>query len=122
MAHIRRERRAKTYADYLYYSQKYIPPELGKLRLADLKPKITREWLQRKLDEGYFTSPVAHIHRVLRSALLDGCADLELVENFAKRITPPTKPTPGGRGSRTPANARVRRQITPLDADQAKRL
>lgn len=39
LARIHRERRLKTYADYLYYSQRYILPDLGKYKLAELKPK-----------------------------------------------------------------------------------
>jgi hypothetical protein len=80
---VRRERRAKTYADYLYYAQKYILPELGRYKLADLRPKIIRDWLQGKLDEGYSASTVAHMHRILRSALSDACGDLDLAENYA---------------------------------------
>jgi integrase len=122
LAKIRRERRAKTYADYLYYSQKYILPELGRHKLAELKPKIIRDWLQRKLDDGYSASTVAHMHRVLRSALSDACADLDLVENYAKRVTPPTKATPGTKGARDKPDVPARRQIVPLEPEEAKRL
>lgn len=122
LAKVRRERRAKTYSDYLSYSQKYILPELGKYKLSDLKPKIIRDWLQRKLDSGYSPSTVAHMHRVLRSALSDACADLELVENYAKRVSPPTKPTPGTKGARGQPESRSRRQILVLEPDEAKRL
>jgi integrase len=62
------------------------------------------------------------MHRVLRSALSDACADLDLSENYAKRVTPPSKPTPGSKGARVRRAVRARREIVALEPDEAKRL
>ena len=98
---------ARTYEVYAYHVRCHILPTLGRVRLD----RLTTDQLQRLyavlLTSGLATKTVHNVHGVLSSALNDA-AEWQLVAvNVASRAKPPKV---------------ARREITPLSAEQVRRL
>jgi len=89
------------------YVRLYIVPTLGRIPLSKLAPQNIEQLYAAKLNEGYSTTTVAHLHTVVHRAL-DAAVRLGLVQrNVSDLVDPPS----------------IRRtEITPLTPEQARTL
>lgn len=60
---------ASTIRSYKYLIRDHIKPELGHIKLADLKPHHIQSLYQKKLDAGLSERTVQYIHAVIRRSL-----------------------------------------------------
>ena len=85
---VRLQNAPRTYQDYRYYVHRFLQPELGHLRLTQLRPLHLQE-LYVKLRQQGLTRTVDYVHQVMRKALNDA-VQLQLVaRNPALAARPP---------------------------------
>ncbi len=99
--------RTSTYESYRHMIEPHIIPALGRLKLRNLNPVHVRAFYREKLDAGLSASTVRKMHSVLRKALKQAVLDGFVPRNVCEAVKPPKV---------------ERKQITPLDALQVRRL
>jgi integrase len=99
--------RTSTYEVHRHMIQPHIVPALGRLKLKDLNPVHVRSFYREKLDSGLSAATVRKMHSVLRKALKQAVLDGLVPRNVCEAVKPPKV---------------ERKEITPLDRDQAKAL
>ena len=96
-----------TFENYAYVVRRHITPDLGLVRLRDLKSRDVRRLYWEKLDVGLSPRTVQIIHTVLRRALQQAVRDDVLPRNVCDAVTAPR---------------RTKKEMRPLAPGQAKRL
>jgi integrase len=91
--------------NYAYLARRHIIPELGHVRLKDLKPEQVRRLYRKKLDSGLSNRTVQLIHTTLRKALQQAVSDGILPRNVSQAVKAPR---------------RVKKEMRPLNPDQAR--
>lgn len=99
--------RASTYEVHRHMIEPHIIPALGRVKLKDLNPVHVRGLYREKLDSGLSAATVRKMHSVLRKALNQAVLDGLIPRNVCEAVTPPKV---------------ERKEITPLDKDQANTL
>src|SRR5215212_2374043 len=99
--------RQSTYEVHRHMIKPHIVPALGRLKLKDLGPVHVRSYYREKLDSGLSAATVRKMHSVLRKALKQAVLDGLVPRNVCEAVTPPKV---------------ERKEIIPLDRDQAKSL
>src|SRR5918994_409319 len=87
--------------------QPHIVPALGRLKLKDVNPAHVRAFYREKLDSGLSAATVHKMHSILRKALKQAVLDGLIPRNVCEAVKPPKA---------------ERKEITPLDRDQARDL
>ena len=96
-----------TLENYAYVVRRHIIPDLGLVRLRNLKSRDVRRLYREKLDAGLAPRTVQIIHTVLRRALQQAMRDDVLPRNICDAVTAPRQ---------------TRKEMRPLTPEQAKRL
>ncbi len=91
--------------NYTYLARRHIAPELGHVRLKDLKPEQVRRHYRKKLDSGLSNRTVQLIHTTLRKALQQAVSDGILPRNVCEAVKAPR---------------RVKKEMRTLTPEQAK--
>lgn len=91
--------------NYTYLARRHIAPELGHVRLKDLKPEQVRRLYRKKLDSGLSNRTVQLIHTTLRKALQQAVSDGILPRNVCEAVKAPR---------------RVKKEMRTLTSEQAK--
>ncbi len=99
--------RVSTYEVHRHMIEPHIVPTLGRLKLKDLNPAHVRGFYREKLDSGLSAATVRKMHSVLRKALKQAVMDGLIPRNVCESVKPPKI---------------ERKEITPLDREQAKAL
>jgi integrase len=99
--------RPSTYEVHRHMVEPHIIPALGRLKLKDLNPVHVRHFYREKLDSGLSAATVRKMHRVLRKALKQAVLDGLIPRNVCEAVKPPKV---------------ERKEISPLDREQAKAL
>ena len=99
--------RVSTYEVHRHMIEPHIVPSLGRLKLKDLNPAHVRGFYREKLDSGLSGATVRKMHSVLRKALKQAVLDGLIPRNACEAVKPPKI---------------ERKEITPLDREQAKAL
>jgi integrase len=99
--------RQSTYETYEYMTYPHIVPALGRIKLKALTPVHVRTFYREKLDSGLSAATVHKMHSVLRKALKQAVIDGLIPRNVCEAVKPPKV---------------ERKEITPLDRQQAKTL
>ena len=99
--------RVSTYEVHRHMIQPHIVPALGRLKLKDLNPAHVRALYREKLDSGLSAATVRKMHSILRKALKQAVLDGLIPRNVCEAVKPPKV---------------ERKEITPLDRQQAKAL
>jgi integrase len=97
--------RARTYTCYEINIRHHITPELGHIKLSNLRPDHIQRYYAAKLDAGAGTSTVRMSHAVLHRALAHGVKWGLLVRNVCDLVDKPKANTP---------------EMSVWDADQVK--
>jgi integrase len=85
--------KASTYQFKMTVINKHILPELGNIKLVDLKPLTIQKFYSKKLKAGYSASYIKSIHAVI-SKILKAAAEWEYIpKNIAPLIKAPRIPT-----------------------------
>ena len=80
-----------TYSGYETNIKKHIIPELGHIKLAELKPIHVHDLYNKKINEGLSPTTILYIHRNLYKALKQA-VKLELIyRNVCESVDPPKK-------------------------------
>lgn len=87
--HVRPILRARTYERYEEIARIHVIPQLGKIKLQDLKPQHIRALLAKKLDQGLSTSTVSIIHRVIHKSLDDAMRSDIVAHNVCDVVRSP---------------------------------
>jgi integrase len=96
----------RAYANYKLQIRRHISPALGRIKLKNLNPAHVQSLYAAKLRDGLKPSSVRYIHAVLHRALEQAVRFNLIPSNPASKVDPP----------------KVRQEeITPLDAEQARR-
>jgi integrase len=77
--------------NYTYLVRRHIIPELGQVRLRDLKPDQVRRLYREKLDTGLSNRTVQLIHTTLRKALQQAVSDGILPRNVCEAVKAPRR-------------------------------
>jgi integrase len=99
--------RQRTWERYEQIARVHLKPSLGRNKLKSLTPTHVRGLYRQKLDKGSSPRTVQYIHTTLRKALRDATSDGLIPRNVTEGIKAP-KPK--------------KKEINPLDSDQAKTL
>jgi integrase len=99
--------RVSTYEVHRHMIQPHIVPALGRLKLKDLNPAHIRSLYREKLESGLSAATVRKMHSVLRKALKQAVLDGLIPRNVCEAVKPPKV---------------ERKEITPLNREQAKAL
>ena len=99
--------RTSTYEVHRYMIEPHIVPALGRVKLKNLNPVHVRGFYREKLDSGLSAATVRKMHSVLRKALKQTVLDGLVPRNVCEAVKPPKV---------------ERKEITPLDREQAKAL
>jgi integrase len=81
--------RPKTIDSYNFMIDKHIKPEIGELRLNQLRPVHLQSLYSKKLEEGLSKRTVQYIHAVIRRILNQAVKWNLLVRNPTDAVTPP---------------------------------
>jgi integrase len=96
----------RAYTNYMLQIRRHISPALGRIKLKNLNPAHVQSLYAAKLRDGLKPSSVRYIHAVLHRALEQAVRFNLIPSNPASKVDPP----------------KVRQEeITPLDAEQARR-
>lgn len=107
LGNVRPTIRPSTFVSYAGHCRLHIVPTLGRVPLAKLTPQHVRGLLTAKLASGLSPRTVGYSRTVLRMALGQAFRDGLLPRNVVDLVSPPRS---------------VRHEISPLDADGARRL
>jgi integrase len=88
----------KTYRSYKIWMDKHIIPELGDVKLKDLKARQIQNLLNKKIerrspdnDKGLSVNSVKHIYATIHTALNQAVKEQLIVRNVAASVSPPKK-------------------------------
>lgn len=95
----------RTLENYAYVVNRHITPELGRVKLKNLRPDRIRHLYRKKQDEGLSPRTVRLIHTVLSKALKQAVADDILPRNVCAAVRAPR---------------RVKKEMQPLTPEQAR--
>jgi integrase len=101
---VRNTVKQRTLENYAYIVQRHITPELGRVKVKDLRPDWVRRLYREKLDSGLSTRTVRLVHTVLNKALKQAVLDGVLARNVCVAVKAPRL---------------VKKEIRPLDPIQA---
>ena len=79
----------KTYSSYKWLIEKHIIPEIGRVKLASVKPHHLQKLYSDKIDSGLSKKTVLHIHSVIRRALNEAIKWGLIYKNPCSGVTPP---------------------------------
>lgn len=79
----------KTYSSYKWIIEKHVIPEIGRIKLASLKPPHLQKLYSDKIDSGLSKKTVLHIHSVIRRALNEAIKWGLINKNPCSAVTPP---------------------------------
>jgi integrase len=79
----------KTYESYEYLLLYHIVPEIGKIRLTNLRPHHLQSLYSLKLSEGLSKKTVHHIHATVRRVLNEAVKWGLIYSNPCNQVTPP---------------------------------
>jgi integrase len=79
----------KTVSSYKYLIEHHIVPEIGSLRLIELRPDHLQSLYSRKLESGLSKRTVQYIHAVIRRALNQAVMWDLIYRNPTDAVTPP---------------------------------
>ena len=99
--------RVSTYEVHRHMIEPHIVPALGRLKLKDLNPTHVRGIYREKLDAGLSAATVRKMHSILRKALKQAVLDGLIPRNVCEAVKLPKV---------------ERKEITPLNREQAKTL
>lgn len=77
--------------NYTYLARRHIIPELGHVRLKDIKPEQVRHHYRKKLDSGLSNRTVQLVHTTLRKALQQAVSDGILPRNVCEAVKAPRR-------------------------------
>lgn len=97
----------RTFEVHRHMVEPHIVPALGRIKLNDLNPAHMRALYREKLDSGLSAATVRKMHSILRKALKQAVLDGLIPRNVCEAVKPPKV---------------ERKEITPLDREQAKAL
>jgi integrase len=84
--------RPRTYKRYAEYVRVHATPEIGHLRLSQLRPVHLQDLYAARLEAGASASTVQHLHATLHRALKMAERWEYVPRNVASRVTPPRVP------------------------------
>lgn len=87
----------KTYFIYEYLLFDHAVPEIGRLKLVNLKPYHLQSLYSKKLEDGFSKKTVHHLHATIRRVLNEAVKWGVLYSNPCSQVTPP-------RADKTPPN------------------
>lgn len=99
--------RTSTYETTGCIVRPHLVPAVGRLKLKDLSPTHVRGFYREKLDSGLSPATVRKMHSVLSKALKQATLDGLIPRNVCEAVKPPKV---------------ERKEITPLDREQARTL
>jgi integrase len=79
----------RTYQTYYGYVTNHIVPELGRIKLASLRPEQVQDFYTKKLNEDLSTRTVQQIHSILRKTLQQALRWGKVSRNVCDLIDPP---------------------------------
>jgi integrase len=79
----------KTLSNYEYLIEKHIRPDLGKFKLAQIRPDHLQSLYSKKLDSGLSAKTVKHIHALIRRVLNQALKWDLIYRNPAVAVTSP---------------------------------
>jgi integrase len=82
----------KTLNTYRYLIENHIKPDLGKIKLVQIKPEDLQSLYARKLDSGLSPKTVKHIHSLIRRTLNQALQWNIIYRNPARAVSPPSVP------------------------------
>jgi integrase len=97
--------RTSTATSYRGHVERYLIPEIGRLKLAKLAPQHVRQLHRTLREAGLSPATIGRVHATLRKSLSDAVADEVLLRNVAKVVPPPSAPRP---------------EVEPLTLDQTR--
>lgn len=86
-----RKTKPRTLATYRGYVDRYIAPEIGKIRLERLTPQHVRQVHARILDAGLSSTTALQAHRILAKALTDAMREGLVNRNVATLVDAPSR-------------------------------
>jgi len=104
---VRNTVKQRTLENYAYIVRRHITPELGRVKVKDLRPDSVRRLYREKLDSGLSNRTVRLVHTVLNKALKQAVLDGVLPRNVCEAVKAPRQ---------------IKREIHPLDPAQASTL
>ena len=78
-----------TVRSYSYLIRDHIQPEIGRIRLIDLRPKQLQSLYSLKLNAGLSKRTVQYIHAILRRSLNEALRSGLIIRNPKDAVTPP---------------------------------
>jgi integrase len=99
--------RVSTYEVTRHMVEPHIIPALGRIKLKDLNSAHVRGFYREKLDSGLSAATVRKMHGALHKALKQAVSDGLIPRNVCEAVKPPKV---------------ERKEVTPLDQDQARAL
>ncbi len=79
----------KTFSSYKWIIETHVIPEIGKMKLANLKPHHLQKLYSDKVNSGLSKKTVLHIHSVIRRALNEAVKWGLINNNPCSSVTPP---------------------------------
>lgn len=86
--------RPKTVTSYLYLIRNHIIPELGQVKLTQLRPDMVQAFYTAKVNSGLSKRTVQYIHAVLHKALDQAMKWGMVVRNVTDLVDPPSPSKP----------------------------
>jgi integrase len=81
--------KASTYSSYETMLRVHIVPEIGRIKLAALKPQDLQGFYSRKLDGGLSKKSVKYLHAITRRILNEAVKKGLIYNNPCNQVTPP---------------------------------
>ncbi len=81
--------RPSTYELQLFICKKHIIPEIGNLKLKDIKPRHLQALYSRKMYTGLAASYIRNMHAIISKSLRKAAEWGAIKENIASLVTPP---------------------------------
>lgn len=84
--------RPNTLKGYRFHADRYLIPDLGRLKLGKLTAREFRLYLDSLKRRGVGARTIRYVHATLRAALEDAMREELLEKNIAKLVRPPSAP------------------------------
>lgn len=84
--------RPSTLAAYQHNVDRYLEPDLGTIRLGQLKAREVRQYLDQLKRRGVGARTIRYVHATLRAALEDAMREELIEKNVAKLVRAPSVP------------------------------
>lgn len=85
----RNQIKISTFESYETIIRVHIVPQIGNLKLKDIRPEHLKQLYNQKKEEGLSTSKIKHIHTILHSALKQAVKSGLLPRNVSEAVTLP---------------------------------